>query len=200
MTHRAFTGRRLLLAPALTIAVVAPLALASPAAACWCAPGMHESSTVPETCVPDTPAPQPAPVTTTETPAPTPTTETPPPAPETPAAPAPAPAAVVEAPAPAPAPAAPVVASAAPVAPVAAEEEQGAVLGERVSSKPKAKKKAALKATAPAPATETAPVVQTAAATGQLPFTGLDSGLVAIMGAGLLGTGVVLRRRTQQDG
>jgi hypothetical protein len=87
-----------------------------------------------------------------------------------------------------------VTVSAAPEeAPVAGEDEQGEVLGERVSSKPRAARKAA------APATTTAaPQVQTASA-GELPFTGLDTGLIAIMGAGLLGTGVVLRRRTQPD-
>jgi hypothetical protein len=75
------------------------------------------------------------------------------------------------------------------------EEEQGAVLGEHVSSKPKPK--ATRTASAPAATTQQAPVVQAAAAGEQLPFTGLDSGLVALMGAGLLGTGVLLRRRTQ---
>jgi len=75
------------------------------------------------------------------------------------------------------------------------------VLGEHVTSKPRkhATKKAAkpveTSAAKPETATASAPV-QTAAA-GELPFTGLDTGLVAILGAGLLGGGLVLRRRTQ---
>jgi hypothetical protein len=197
--HALRSRSRLLLAPALTLAVASPLAFASTASACWCPTGMHESAPGSETCVADTPKPAPETVTppvketpATETPAPE-TTPAPAPAPvvEQAAAPAPAPAA---APAPAPAAAeaapAPAVASGTPEAP-AAEEEQGEVLGEHVSSKPRAEHTVAA-----APTANAAPVVQTAAA-GELPFTGLDTGLIAIMGAGLLGTGVVLRRRTQ---
>jgi hypothetical protein len=35
--------------------------------------------------------------------------------------------------------------------------------------------------------------------TKSLPFTGLDLGIVALMGAGLLGTGLVLRRNARQE-
>lgn len=34
---------------------------------------------------------------------------------------------------------------------------------------------------------------------GDLPFTGLDLGIVALMGAALLGTGLVLRRTTRRS-
>ena len=48
-----------------------------------------------------------------------------------------------------------------------------------------------------APATAAPPAIGTAAAEGgELPRTGLDAGLVAAIGAGLLGMGLVLRRRT----
>ena len=59
MAHLAHRSRsRLLLAPAVTLAVVSPLAFASTASACWCPPGMHESAPGTETCVPDTPKPE----------------------------------------------------------------------------------------------------------------------------------------------
>jgi hypothetical protein len=92
-----------------------------------------------------------------------------------------------------------VVTASTPVAetPVAAEEEQGEVLGETVTSKPR--KKAAKKTTAAAPTTAVASAPVEASAAGQLPFTGLDTGLVAVMGASMLGGGIVLRRRTQPN-
>jgi type IV secretory pathway VirB10-like protein len=181
MAHSALSSRsRLLLAPALTLAVAAPLVVTSTASACWCPTGMHESAPGSETCVADTPKP--------ETITPPATTETPAPVAETPA----------PAPAPAPAPT-PVVTASTPVAetPVAAEEEQGEVLGETVTSKPR--KKAAKKTTAAAPTTAVASAPVEASAAGQLPFTGLDTGLVAVMGASMLGGGIFLRRRTQPN-
>ena len=39
----------------------------------------------------------------------------------------------------------------------------------------------------------------TEAASGSLPFTGADAGLVALMGAVLLGTGLVLRRNSRSQ-
>lgn len=48
-----------------------------------------------------------------------------------------------------------------------------------------------------APADET---TATQAASGSLPFTGADAGLVALMGLVLLGTGVVLRRNSRSHG
>ena len=68
------------------------------------------------------------------------------------------------------------------------EEEQAEVLGERATSRPRPVSNTV----------EASPEVQTVAAQ-ELPFTGLDTGLIALAGAGLLGTGVVLRRRTQTD-
>ncbi len=44
------------------------------------------------------------------------------------------------------------------------------------------------------PTPPTAPAPQPAAEEGNLPFTGLEIGLVALMGAALLGTGFALRR------
>jgi hypothetical protein len=80
---------------------------------------------------------------------------------------------------------------------VAGEEEQGEVLGETVSSKPrKHTAHTTHAASAPTTATASAPVEASATPNGQLPFTGLDTGLIAIVGAGLLGGGIVLRRRT----
>jgi LPXTG-motif cell wall-anchored protein len=214
---------KLLLAPALTLAVAAPLVFTASASACWCPQGMHESAPGSEQCVADTPkeaTPQtppateqpPAKETTTppaETPAPAPTTETPAPAPapaET-AAPAPAPAATTPAPAPAETPAAP-----APAAPVteqsnqpttpATEQPTGAVRGEVVSSKPH--KKHTTHHTAAPEQTESAPVTTAAAPSVQsaqaaeLPFTGMDTGVVAGLGVALLGGGLVLRRRTRE--
>ena len=83
--------------------------------------------------------------------------------------------------------------------PVAAEEEQGEVLGETVTSKPrkKAAKKAVETTAAPTTAVASAPVEASAA--GELPFTGLDTGLIAVMGASMLGGGIFLRRRTQPN-
>jgi hypothetical protein len=51
--------------------------------------------------------------------------------------------------------------------------------------------------TAPAPAAQpSAPQQQQA---GDLPFTGLDVGIVVLLGAVLIGTGFVLRRTTRSD-
>ena len=80
--------------------------------------------------------------------------------------------------------------------PVAAEEEQGEVLGETVTSKPR-KKKTVKTTAAPTTAVASAPVEASAA--GELPFTGLDTGLIAVMGASMLGGGIFLRRRTQPN-
>ncbi len=203
MAHTALSSRsrRLLLAPALTLAVAAPLVVTSTASACWCPTGMHESAPGSETCVTDTPP--------AETVTPPATTETPAPVAETPApvaAPGPGPGArcsgrgaLAPAPAPAPAPT-PVVTAAAPAeVPVAAEEEQGEVLGEHVASKPKKAAKKTVKTASAAPTTAVAAAPVEATATGQLPFTGLDTGLIAVMGASMLGGGIILRRRTQPN-
>lgn len=46
------------------------------------------------------------------------------------------------------------------------------------------------------PSTPAAPAQQSE---GSLPFTGLDLGIVALMGGALLGTGLVLRRTTRRS-
>jgi hypothetical protein len=93
------------------------------------------------------------------------------------------------------------VTAAAPAeVPVAAEEEQGEVLGEHVASKPRKKaEKKTVKTASAAPTTAVAAAPVEATATGQLPFTGLDTGLIAVMGASMLGGGIILRRRTQPN-
>ena len=217
---------KLLLAPALTLAVAAPLAFTASASACWCPQGMHESAPGSNQCVADTPkeatpqtppateqppakettppAETPAPAPKAETPAPAPTTETPAPAPAETAAPtpAPAPAATTPAPAPAPAPAAPVTEQGTQPTTPATEQPTGAVRGEVVSSKPH--KKHTTHHTAAPEQTESAPVATTAAPSVQsaqaaeLPFTGMDTGVVAGLGVALLGGGLVLRRRTRE--
>jgi len=51
-----------------------------------------------------------------------------------------------------------------------------------------------------APAAEAAPTATPVAASGDsLPFTGLEVGLVALMGAALFGTGLALRRASSQQ-
>jgi outer membrane biosynthesis protein TonB len=171
------------------LAAGAALGMPSSAAAWYCPPGTHESPPDSGTCVPDKPATPPA--ETVPAPAPPPAT-TPAPAP----APAPAPVevpAAAQAPAPAPAPSpAPAPAPASAPAPVPApapapetapaqEREEQEVAGETEES-------------APQPAAA-APV--RARSAGTLPFTGLDSGLLALLGAASLIAGVVLRRRTR---
>jgi hypothetical protein len=193
----------------LALALVAALVLAPRASAWYCAPGTHEFPADSGQCVPDTPTP-----TTPEAPAPPPEKPeqpapqpeqphqpAPPPAPLAPPAPASPPAAVPapvtsppQAPAPAPAPAAapaptPAPSAAAPEQAVqqeAAEEEAprpaserptGAVRGEREEG-------------------ASAPVApQPAQTPTQLPFTGLDAGLIASMGLVFLGAGLLLRRQ-----
>jgi hypothetical protein len=51
-----------------------------------------------------------------------------------------------------------------------------------------------------APASTADETETTEAASGSLPFTGADAGLVALMGAVLLGTGLVLRRNSRSHG
>jgi type IV secretory pathway VirB10-like protein len=202
---------RLLAATAVTMTIAAPLALASTASACWCPTGMHESAPGTETCVNDVAAPTPTP--TTETVAPAPTTEAPAPAPvaETPA-PAPeetaviAPAATTAAPVPAaPAAPAPVAPAPAPVAaqatpevtPVAAEKPASAVKGIHSTGHRtvhKATKKTVVSAASAPVATPAVKATQAA----ELPFTGMDSGLVGGLGLLLTASGFVLRRRTRE--
>lgn len=160
----------------LGMALVAVLMTASGAKAWDCAPGTHDSPTPPWGCVPDT--------ATTPVPPPTvPTSETPAPAPA-PAAPAPAPAAPQPAPAPAPAPVTPSP-SPAPEAP----EEHVTGCGDCGAT----------------PDTDTSIPVTHKTATptvtpahveaNSLPYTGIDTGMVALLGAMCLGGGLVLRRK-----
>lgn len=124
-------------------------------------------------------------------PAPTPAPAAPAPAEAVPAVPAPAPA---PAPAPTPTPApAPAETTPAPRQEIGTPEiATGCVDCDRVAHRVNR-----------TPKPDAAPVSQprhVAAAEfqgGQLPFTGLDSGIVALLGATALGTGVLLRRRTR---
>lgn len=52
--------------------------------------------------------------------------------------------------------------------------------------------------TTPAPAPTPTPTPAPAQESGTLPFTGLDVGIVVLMGLALVGTGVVLRRTTRR--
>lgn len=52
-------------------------------------------------------------------------------------------------------------------------------------------------ATPPAPEAQTTPAQPVQEEEGNLPFTGLDIGIVALMGLALLGTGFALRRSTR---
>lgn len=51
-----------------------------------------------------------------------------------------------------------------------------------------------------APAADVTPAQPVANEAGNLPFTGLDVGIVVLMGAVLLGTGLVLRRTARRGG
>ena len=171
--------------------VVAALALAPRASAWYCAPGTHEYPADSGQCVPDNAPPKPEQPPQSTTPQPPPTTApapspppaaVPAPAPQPAAAPAPQPAPVAT-PAPAPTTPAPqpavqqqVQAQAEETTPPARERPSSAVKGERVAA-------------------ETAPVAsQQSPQPVQLPFTGADAGLIALMGAMLLAAGLLLRR------
>ena len=74
-------------------------------------------------------------------------------------------------------------------------DESLGVIGEIQSEEPTPpaqQEEAPVQETAPAPAPQPAQE-------GDLPFTGLDLGIVAAMGAVLLGTGLVLRRTTRRS-
>jgi outer membrane biosynthesis protein TonB len=166
---RSLAARTGLALPIVALALVAALALAPRASAWYCPPGTYESPPDSGQCVPEKPTP-----TTPEAPAP-------PQKPEQPQQPTPPPAAV---PAPQPPPAAPqpppavqqeVQAEAEEVTSPRRERPSGAVRGERVAE-------------------ESAPVApQPAQAPTRLPFTGVDAGLIALMGIVFLGAGLLLR-------
>jgi hypothetical protein len=172
---------------ALTAAVPAiaagALMLPSSASAWYCPPGTHESPPDSGQCVPDTTEkPAPAPIETTATPVPAP-------------APAPAP---TPAPTPAPAPAPPPAAVPAPTPPTATTPP---VDHQVVETKPKQQTRkpeqqvAGEIDTSPTPTAK--PVQATEAQT--LPFTGLDTGIVALIGVASVAGGIVLRRRVAPD-
>ena len=203
MAHTALSSRsrRLLLAPALTLAVAAPLVVTSTASACWCPTGMHESAPGSETCVTDTPpAETVAPPATTETPAPAVArrhARSPGPRPRRRGARAGAGACSRSGSRAAPTP---VVTAAAPAeVPVAAGGAgRGPGRARRVQAAQEGGEEDRQDGSA-APTTAVAAAPVEATATGQLPFTGLDTGLIAVMGASMLGGGIILRRRTQPN-
>ena len=162
---------------ALTAAVPAiaagALLLPSSASAWYCPPGTHESPPDTGQCVPDTTVtPAPAPVETT--PAATP-------------APAPPPAAV-------PAPAPPPTATSTPASPPPLVEQQPQESKPKHETRP-TQQVAGETDTSPAPAAK--PVQATE--THTLPFTGFDTGIVALVGVASVAGGIVLRRRVASD-
>jgi outer membrane biosynthesis protein TonB len=171
---------------ALTAAVPAiaagALLLPSSASAWYCPPGTHESPPDTGQCVPDTTAtPAPAPVETTPA-------ATPAPAPATPApAPTPPPAAV-------PAPAPPTPATSTPASPPPLVEQQPQESKPKHETRP-TQQVAGETDTSPAPAAK--PVQATE--THTLPFTGFDTGIVALVGVASVAGGIVLRRRVASD-
>lgn len=162
----------------LGMALVAVLMTASGANAWDCAPGTHDSPTPPWGCVPDTPVTTPVPpptVPTSETPAPAPA-----PAQPVPAAPAPAPQ-------PAPAPTPPSVTPHPAPGPEAPDERVPSCGDTTTCPKPK-----------PTPVktpTATPTVTPAHVEANSLPYTGIDTGMVALLGAMCLGGGLVLRRK-----
>jgi outer membrane biosynthesis protein TonB len=181
---RATTGLMLLAA----LALVAALTLAPRASAWYCPAGTHESPPDSGQCVPDTP--------TTTTPAPP---EQPPPKPEQPQQPAPpqpppaapqAPPAAVPAPAPpapAPTPPAPPSTQAAPAPAQAVQQE--------VAEAPRPARERPSSAVRGEREVQSAPVAPQAERPTQLAFTGVDAGLIALMGLAFLGAGLLLRRQ-----
>lgn len=78
-------------------------------------------------------------------------------------------------------------------------DESLGVIGEIQSEEPTTpaqREEAPVQEATPTPAPAPAPQPQQE---GDLPFTGLDLGIVAAMGAVLLGTGLVLRRTTRRS-
>jgi hypothetical protein len=69
------------------------------------------------------------------------------------------------------------------------EDAYGGVLGEEVSNQDDST----------APAEESPPVVATQESTDSLPFTGLELGLVALAGFGLVALGFAMRRTTRRS-
>lgn len=80
-------------------------------------------------------------------------------------------------------------------------DESLGVLGEigEVNEEPSSQPAAEEQAAAPAAAPAAAAAPQQAAGNDTLPFTGLEAGGIALMGALLVGTGVVLRRSTRDN-
>jgi hypothetical protein len=198
----------------LALALVAALVLAPRASAWYCPPGTHESPPDSGQCVPDNPTPTTptAPVPPPEQPEqplpkpeqpeqPLPKPEqpqqptTPPPAPPAAPAPQPTPAAVpaptpqpapVAAPAPAPAPAPSAAAPEQAVQQEVVEEEAPRPARERPSSAVRGERDEV----------QSAPVApQRSQGPTQLPFTGVDAGLIAFMGLVFLCAGLLLRHQ-----
>jgi outer membrane biosynthesis protein TonB len=206
--------RLALLLGALVAATITALALAPGASAWYCPPGTYESPPDSGQCVsqqptttPETPAPQPAkpeqpsqPPTKPEQPQQPTTPQTPPaavPAPQTPPAAAPAP---QTPPAAAPAPQTPPT-----PAPVAAPAPAQSVTPPSAAPQENVQAQAPTEAQRPSherPSSAVQGEVVTGAsapvtpqsAPAQLPFTGVDVGLIALIGIVLLTVGLLLRR------
>ena len=76
-------------------------------------------------------------------------------------------------------------------------DETLGVIGEIETQQPTETTETTPPAPTPAPTPEPTPVQEES---GSLPFTGLDVGIVVLMGLALLGTGFVLRRSTRHEG
>jgi outer membrane biosynthesis protein TonB len=191
---RPLPARTGLALPIVALALVAALALAPRASAWYCPPGMYESPPDSGQCVPEKPtattpeAPTPPPQKPEQPPPPKP--EQPPPPPPAVPAPQPPPAAV---PAPQPPPAA-VPAPQPPPAPAPEQAVQQEVQAEEVTSPRRERPSGAVRGERAAE--ESAPVApQPAQSPARLPFTGVDAGLIALMGIVFLGAGLLLRRQ-----
>jgi hypothetical protein len=200
---RSLPARTGLALPIVALALVAALALAPRASAWYCPHGTYESPPDSGQCVPEKPT-----ATTPEAPTPPPPKpEQPPPKPEQPPptppvvpAPQPPPAAVpapqpppAAVPAPQPPPAA-VPAPQPPPAPAPEQAVQQEVQAEEVTSPRRERPSGAVRGERAAE--ESAPVApQPAQSPARLPFTGVDAGLIALMGIVFLGAGLLLRRQ-----
>ena len=77
------------------------------------------------------------------------------------------------------------------------EDAYGGVLGEEVSNQDDSGSPGAQEESTPAE-TQSTPVATTTNSTDSLPFTGLELGLVALAGFGLVALGVAMRRGTRR--
>jgi outer membrane biosynthesis protein TonB len=180
---------------ALALALAAAFALAPRAAAWYCPPGTHESPPDSGQCVPDKPTPttpEATPPVQPEQPVPKPEQPHPPAPPQSPppaAVPAPQPQpqpAAVPAPAPQPAPA---------VVPAPSSQPEQAVQQTEAAEVTRPRRERPNSAVRGEVSEESAPVApQRAQPPAELPFTGVDAALIALVGIVFLGAGLLLRR------